>query len=268
MGHIYEQGGVSQLGGVHPRSLKNKEDGTFSLEELELKIRGDDQHLPVTRLVAIENSHNKCGGRALPLPWIRQVGEICRKNSLALHCDGARIFNSCVSQGVNLKTMLEPVDSASICLSKGLGCPIGSVIVGSKLLIQRAIRLRKVLGGGMRQAGILAAAGIYALDNMVQRLEEDHAHARILATAINEAGNNRFVVKMESVETNIVIMWVDPAITSPNKVMEELESGDVQVRTVQFSPVQIRFTFHCDISRSACQQAVNKVTAVIRTMLL
>jgi len=258
---------VAQLGGVHPRTLTTREDGTFCLKEFKLKIRGDDQHFPMTRLVAIENSHNKCGGRALPLPWIQEVSKICRENNLPLHCDGARIFNSCVSQGVSLKSILEHVDSASICLSKGLGCPVGSLIVGSKTLIDRAVRLRKVLGGGMRQAGILAAAGIYALDNMVERLAEDHDHAKQLARAINEAGQNRFVVKMESVETNIAIMWVDPTITTPKQVMDELEKGDVHVRTVQFTPVQIRFTFHCDITSDQCCIAVAKVTSVIKQLL-
>jgi len=203
--HIYEQGGVAQLGGVHPRTLTNLDDGTFSLEELKEKLRADDPHLPVTKLVAIENSHNKCGGACLPLQWLEEVGTTCSQLGLPLHCDGARLLNAAVSQGVEVSLLLKHCSSASICLSKGLGCPVGSVIVGSRSLIERAIRLRKVLGGGMRQVGVLAAAGLYALDHHVSRLAEDHLHARAMAEVINTMGEGKFVVR--KVDSNLVIVW-------------------------------------------------------------
>jgi len=265
--HIYEQGGVAQLGGVHPRTLHNLPDGTFSLEELQLKIREDDPHCPVTSLVAFENSHNKCGGIAVSQDWISELSAVCRKNNLPLHCDGARIFNSCVSQGVDLKTLLQHTDSSSICLSKGLGCPVGSVIVGSTKFIQKAIRLRKVLGGGMRQSGILAAAGLYALENNVKLLAEDHRHAKSLAEAINIAGKGRFKVDLASVQTNIVISWVDPAVAHPTQVEDALAAGDVQVLAIQFSADQVRFTFHNMISDEDAELATLKVVETIEKLL-
>jgi len=265
--HLYEQGGVAQLGGVHPRTVNNLANGTFSIEELELKIRSDDPHYPVTRLVAIENSHNKCGGIALPPAWIADLSATCRKHNLPLHCDGARIFNTCISQGIDLKEALQGINSASICLSKGLGCPVGSLIVGDQTLINRAIRLRKVLGGGMRQAGILAAAGLYALENMVARLAEDHAHATQLAQAINHAGQDRFRVNLDTVDTNIVIMWVDPLLAKPQQVLKKLEEGSVKVRAVEMAVDQVRFTFNCMVTEEDTELTVGKVVHVIRRFL-
>jgi len=208
--HYYEQGGVATLGGVHPRTLKNREDGTFCLQELQDKVRADDAHLPVTSLVAIENTHNKCGGRVLPLDWLEELGATCRQLGLPLHCDGARIFHAVEHLGVSLAKLLEQCDSASICLSKGLGCPVGSVIVGSKALMARALRMRKALGGGMRQVGVLAAAGLFALDHQVARLSEDHKHARVIAEAVIRIGKGRLTPRQ--VDTNIVIVRVEPAL--------------------------------------------------------
>ncbi|XP_023321463.1 probable low-specificity L-threonine aldolase 2 [Eurytemora carolleeae] len=265
--HLYEQGGVAQLGGVHPRTVKNLQNGTFSLEELESKIRSDDPHHPITSLVAIENSHNKCGGTALPLNWISDLSSVCRKNNLPLHCDGARIFNSCISQGEELSTLLQGVDTASICLSKGLGSPVGSLLVGNKEFIRKAIRARKALGGGMRQAGILAAAGLYSLENMVDRLKEDHDHAKQLAEAINQAGNSRFHVDLKTVETNIVIMWVDPLVATADQVVQRLEEGDIKVRTIDFGVDQVRFVFHCMIQEEDAELVILKVIQVIQQYL-
>jgi len=265
--HIYEQGGVSQLGGVHARSLINREDGTFSLEELQNKIRADDPHLPVTRLVAIENSHNKCGGRALPLHWVEKLSVVCRSHGIPLHCDAARIFNSCVSQGVDLKTSLQHIDSASICFSKGLGCPVGSVIVGGTTFIERAIRLRKVLGGGMRQAGILAAACLYAIENNIDKLEKDHKYALQLAQTINQAGKDRFTVNMACVETNLVLMQIDKNIASPKQILKELDMGLIRVRAAQFSHNQVRFAFHLMIEDKDYQLAAEKIIQTINKFL-
>merc|ERR1712106_820713 len=230
--HIYEQGGVAQLGGVHPRTLKNLEDGTFSIEELEAKVREDDQHLPITTMVAIENTHNKCGGRALPLEWLEQLGKSCKRLGLPLHCDGARLFNAAASQGKEIGDLLKHVDSASLCLSKGLGCPIGSVIVGTKELMQKAIRVRKVLGGGMRQIGILAAAGLYALDHQVDKLADDHKHAQNIATIINASGNN------------------------------------IQVRALEWTKTELRLAFHCNISSELADAANMKMEQVINKLLV
>jgi len=264
--HIYEQGGVAQLGGVHPRTLKNLEDGTFSLEELVSKVREDDTHLPITTMVAVENTHNKCGGRPLPLDWLAELGKTCKGLGLPLHCDGARIFNAAVSQGKTVAELLQHVDSASICLSKGLGCPVGSVIVGSKELMQKALRVRKVLGGGMRQVGILAAAGLFALDNHVERLADDHKHAQNAANIINAVGKNRFVAK--NVESNLVLMWVDPTLTTPSAVESALATGEkVQVRTLAVTQTELRLAFHCNITTDMAEATNCKMEKVLKQFL-
>jgi len=260
---VYEQGGVAQLGGVHPRTLTNRSDGTFCLQELEDKVRDNDQHLPVTSLVAIENSHNKCGGAALPLDWLAELGRTCRRLQLPLHCDGARIFNSAVSQGKTIAELLEDCDSASICLSKGLGCPVGSVIVGSKQLMDRAFRLRKVLGGGMRQVGVLAAAGLYALDHQISRLSEDHRLAQILANVITRIGDNRLLVR--STDTNIVLVWVQPQLCSPSVVVRELAKEGIL--SLQIGKTEFRLTLHCDVTPAQVEVAAKGLALVLERIL-
>jgi len=266
---LYEQGGISQLGGVHSRTVKNNQDGTFSLEELVSKIRdSEDTHCPVTQLVAIENSHNKCGGRALPMDWLERLGALCKEKGLALHCDGARLFNTAVSQGVGIGDLLKHCDTSSICLSKGLGCPVGSVIVGPTDFIQKALRLRKVLGGAMRQVGYLAAAGLYALEHQITQLEKDHRHAISIAQEINRVGNGRFVVG--DVDTNIVVFSVDLKLTTPDHVVELLEQpGDtgVQVLSGVWTQNEVRVVFHRDISDSMAESATNHVSNVLKKLL-
>ncbi len=172
--YLFEGGGLSALGGVHSCQIPNQPDGTLALEDIQNAIRPNDIHQPPTRLVCLENTHNRCGGVALSPEYTRQVAELARQHNLSLHLDGARLFNAAVAQGVRAKELAGPADSVSICLSKGLSAPVGSVLCGSKEFIQRALRIRKQLGGGMRQAGILAAAGIVALETMVERLADDH----------------------------------------------------------------------------------------------
>jgi threonine aldolase len=178
---LYEAGGISALGGVHSRQIPNQLDGTISIEDICSAIRPDDAHFPRTRLICLENTHNRCGGVSISQQYTAAVGEIARHNNLSVHLDGARIFNAAVDQGVTAAQLAEPVDSVTFCLSKALCAPVGSVLCGTKEFIARAHRIRKQLGGGMRQAGILAAAGIVALETMVERLEEDHQRARQLA---------------------------------------------------------------------------------------
>ncbi|KAF5906393.1 putative low-specificity L-threonine aldolase 2, partial [Clarias magur] len=181
--HIYEQGGSAQLAGVHSATLTTLADGTFDLEQLESKIRHDypDAHYPRSRLVCVENTHNIMGGRVLPVSFLQQLRSIADKNGLAVHMDGARLMNAAVALGVHPSVMIKHCHSVSVCLSKGLGAPAGTILAGSKEFIQRAVRVRKALGGGMRQAGILAAAGKIALLDMMARLEEDHRNAKTFA---------------------------------------------------------------------------------------
>jgi threonine aldolase len=181
---LFEAGGISALGGVHSCQIPNQPDGTLALEDIQAAIRPDDAHQPVTRLVSLENTHNRCGGVSLSAAYTRSVGELAHHNGLKLHLDGARIFNAAADQGVSARDLVEAVDSVTFCLSKGLCAPVGSLLCGSEEFIHRAHRIRKQLGGGMRQAGILAAAGIVALETMVERLAEDHQRAARLAEGL------------------------------------------------------------------------------------
>jgi threonine aldolase len=178
---LFEAGGISALGGVHSCQILNQPDGTLTLDDILAAIRSDDPHQPITRLVVLENTHNRCGGVALTSEYSQAVGRLAHERGLFLHLDGARIFNAAIAQGVSADDLAAPADSVTFCLSKALCAPVGSVLCGPKTFIQRALRIRKQLGGGMRQAGVLAAAGIVALETMVDRLAEDHARARRLA---------------------------------------------------------------------------------------
>ncbi len=201
---LYEAGGISALGGVHSRQLPNQDDGKLLLDDIEAGIRHGDPHEPITRLIALENTHNRCGGSVLPLDYTNKVGEFAKERGIALHLDGARIFNAAAALSSTAKELAAPFDSLTFCLSKGLSAPVGSVICGSSEFIKKAHRLRKQLGGGMRQAGILAAAGIVALDTMVDRMGEDHARARKLAEGL--AGVSGIVLDEGSPHTNMIFM--------------------------------------------------------------
>ena len=163
---LYEAGGAAALGGLHPHTIPNQADGRLRLEDIRAAIRGDDPHLPPTRLVTLENTHNRCGGAVLTAAYTRSVCELAREHGLRVHLDGARIFNAAAALDVDVADLTAPVDSVTFCLSKGLCAPVGSVLCGSKEFIDRALRMRKQLGGGMRQVGVLAAAGIVALEQI------------------------------------------------------------------------------------------------------
>ena len=186
--HIYlnEAGGMSALGGIQPCPVPNQKDGTLALDDILASIRSEDVHHPITRLVCIENTQNICGGVPLTAEYTRQVGEIAHKNGLALHIDGARIFNSAAAQNVDVKDLVTPADSVMFCLSKGLASPIGSMLVGTEKFIARARHLRKMLGGGMRQVGVIAAAGLISVEKMTTRLGDDHVHAQKLADGLRQ----------------------------------------------------------------------------------
>ncbi len=186
LGHtfLFEGGGVAALGGVMPHTLPNQADGTLLLDDIRSAIRGDDPHFPVSKLVILENTHNRCGGVPLSVEYTRKVADLAHSQGLKLHVDGARIFNAAVALGVPVIQLVDQADSVTFCLSKALCAPVGSVLCGSAEFIYQARRIRKQLGGGMRQAGILAAAGIVALQTMVDRLAEDHIRARRLAEGL------------------------------------------------------------------------------------
>ncbi len=222
---FYEQGGSAGLGGIHPRTLPNKPDGTLGLQAMEEAIRPDNIHFPRTRLIVLENTHNRCSGNPLTLRYMKDVGEIARRNGVKVHVDGARIFNAAISLGVHASELVSEADSVSFCLSKGLAAPVGSLVCGNHDFIEEARRARKVLGGGMRQAGILAAAGIVALTEMTERLAEDHDNARRLAE--NLAGIEGLSVDPENVKTNIVYINIDHNDISSNDLAERLSREGV-----------------------------------------
>jgi len=212
----YEAGSSAAVGGLHPRTLPNNPDGKIDLERIEGAIRAEDDHFPRTRLVCLENTHNRCWGSPLGLGYLDAVGALCEKRELKLHLDGARLFNAALAEGVTVRDLSAAADSVTFCLSKGLGAPVGSMVCGDKTFIKRCHRMRKQLGGGMRQVGVLAAAGLYALDNRVERLAEDHAMAKRLAEGI--AAIEGLTTEPARVRTNIV--YLD--ITKPGLKADEL----------------------------------------------
>jgi threonine aldolase len=199
---FYEQGGSAAVGSIHSRTVTNQPDGKILLEDIEAAIRPDNVHFPRTRLIVLENTHNRCYGSPLDTAYLQSVHQLASRCSLKVHVDGARLFNAAAALGATVAELAAPADSISICLSKGLAAPVGSVVCGTRSFIEKARRGRKVLGGGMRQAGVLAAAGIVALTEMTARLPEDHATARHLAEGLAESRG--ISIDIERVKTNIV----------------------------------------------------------------
>jgi threonine aldolase len=260
---LYEAGGVSALGGVHSCQLPNQPDGTLVLEDIRAAVRPDDDHQPVTRLIALENTHNRCGGVALSAEYTRAAGRLAREHGLRLHMDGARIFNAAVALGVSPRELAEPVDSITFCLSKGLCAPVGSVLCGSRTFIQEAHRVRKQLGGGMRQAGILAAAGIVALENMVDRLAEDHTRARRLAEGLKKIPG--LVLDPGSPHTNMVFLNLSEDVPlNGSQVAEQLATRGVRVGAV--GERRFRLVAHYWIDDAAVEKALAEFAEVIRRL--
>lgn len=254
--HIFENGGISTIGGVHPRSVKNNDDGTMDIELIEAAIRNPNWDLvfPTTRLICLENSHANSGGRCLSVEYIEKVGELAKKHGLQLHIDGARIFNAAVALGVPVDRLVQAANSVSVCLSKGLGAPVGSVIVGSKSFITKARRLRKTLGGGMRQVGVLCAAALIAIQENVGKLEEDHKKAKVLAEGMNVI--KELKVDLNAVETNIIFAdIVEGSNISAEKLVKNLKERGVLVLLETSS--RIRIVVHHQISSSDVQYTLS-----------
>ncbi len=228
---LYEAGGISALGSVHSRQAFNQPDGTIRLEDLQAAIRADDVHAPITRLIALENTHNRCGGVAISVEYTRRVGELAHEHGLALHIDGARLFNAAAALQVSAAELAAPADSVTFCLSKALCAPVGSVLCGSRAFIRRAHRVRKMLGGGMRQAGILAAAGIVALETMPAHLAQDHRRARLLAQGL--AALPGIELDAGAPQTNMVFCSLNPSVPlSAAEIAARLKERQVLVGVV------------------------------------
>ena len=253
--HIYnyEGGGIARNSGASAR-LINRDSGIIFLDEIIDNINPDDIHYPVTNLVALENTINRGGGICYPISEIEKISEFCDSKNIPLHLDGARLFNALVKTGVKTNYIGPLFNSISICFSKGLGAPVGSVLVGSKEFIHKARRVRKVIGGGMRQVGMLAAAGIYALENNIERLAIDHQHADLLAEGLR---NCSWISKVMDVETNIVIGYMKEGFQNSNFV-EKLQKLGVSI--VSFGKGRIRMVTHLDISK----QDIDKVISLLK----
>lgn len=257
---FYEQGGASALGGIHPRTLPNNVDGTIDVEKIEAAIRPDDDHFPASRLVILENTHNRCCGTPLTAVYTAAVGRLAHRHGLKLHIDGARLFNAALSLGVDVAELAAPADSVTFCLSKGLAAPMGSVLCGDGAFIARARRVRKSVGGGMRQAGIIAAAGIVALTEMIDRLAEDHANARTLALGLAEIPGLQ--IDPDAVATNIVYFRVaGKGLDAPAMVARLGEQG---VRVLPTATDQMRAVLNYHVTAADVNRALAVFSRVMK----
>ncbi len=271
--HIYhyEAGGPSTLGGAPMWVVPNNADGTLDLAKVQAGIADEsDEHVAATALLCLENTHNRCGGRVLTVAQTQAAAALAHKHDVKVHIDGARIFNAAVALRTPVSTLVQDVDSLMFCLSKGLCAPVGSVVVGSKEFIRRAHRTRKLLGGGMRQAGIIAAAGIVALEQMVDRLEEDHEQAKILAQGL--ADYPQIVIDADAVETDIVMFSLRNVHNQPATLSETEEFlGRVQQRGVLMGHMgggKIRAVTHYGIEQQHITIALSEIRHVLIEMHL
>ncbi len=259
--HIYnnEAGGPAVLSGVMCRALAG-DHGILDVTQLEGKVRPPDEHQVRTRLVCLENTHNRGGGKVYPLEKIQAIRAWTRQHGLALHLDGARLWNAIVATGIPAATWAAEFDSVSVCFSKGLGAPVGSALAGPRDFIARARRSRKLLGGGMRQAGVLAAAVLYALDHHLDRLAEDHRNARLLAEAIASTPGLR--LDPPEVDTNLVWFEVDPTLGTARDVASALKERGILVQAA--GPQVLRACTHLDVSAAAAARAADVLRKALR----
>jgi threonine aldolase len=258
---VHEAGGISALGGLHSNQIANQPDGSLLLEDVAAAIRPDDLHEPVTRLLCLENTHNGCGGVYQTPEYMRQAAEFAHARGVFVHLDGARIFNAAVAQGVPAIELTGPVDSVTFCLSKGLCAPVGSVLCGSQPFIAKARRLRKMLGGGMRQAGILAAAGIVALEQMVDRLGEDHARAKKLADGLRQVPGLK--MDQEIPATNMVFLSLRQQVHfTTAELIEKLKQQGVLIGAT--GERHYRLVTHFWIDDAGVEQTITAFRSVLR----
>jgi len=251
----YEAGAPALLSGVQLHPIKGQY-GVLDADEVEAAIRPFDHHFPQTRLITLENTHNRWGGTIYPLDEIKKIRTIARAHHLKMHLDGARLWNASVATGISLEAYCKPFDSVSLCFSKGMGAPVGSVICGSKRFIEQAHAYRKLYGGGMRQAGILAAGALYAIEHNFKRLAEDHRRARALAEAVNRFPG--FVVNLKTVQTNIVIMDTSLCRMSAAEIVDRLAEHGIKM--LAFAPTRIRAVTHLHITDEHIQKTIDIMT--------
>jgi len=260
--HIYnnEAGGPAVLSGVTCHTIHG-EDGVLDVSQLVDKIRNpDDPHLVKTRLVCLENTHNRGGGRVYPIERIAAISQWAWKHGLIMHLDGARLWNAIVATGIKASEWAKHFDTVSVCFSKGLGAPIGSALAGPKAIIAKARRQRKLFGGGMRQAGIVAAGALFALDHHIERLADDHRNAKIIAQAI--ADSPGLTLTPKKVDTNLVWFHIDPALGTANEITAKLKQADILVHAV--GTQKIRICTHLDVSQAQAERVAETLRKIMK----
>ena len=256
---FFEQGGSAAVGCLHPRTVPNQPDGKLALEDIEAAIRGDNVHFPRSRLIILENTHNLCNGWPLDSEYMLAVSDIARRHKLKIHVDGARFFNAAVALKTDPEDLAAAADSVSFCLSKGLGAPVGSMVCGTRSFINEARRARKLLGGGMRQAGILAAAGIIALTEMVDRLADDHANAHRLATGLAQLPG--ISIDPDQIRTNILFFEVTRKDLTPEQFVQRI--GTEGVRMLPVGARRVRAVTHYHITAEDVDRALSVISRVM-----
>lgn len=268
---LHEQGASAQIAGVSLCTLPNNDDGTFDVKKLESMIRTDRIHEPISKLVLVENTIN---GKIIPQLWVKELMTVVKKHDLRTHLDGARLWNASVASGISAKELAAPFDSVTFCLSKGLGAPVGSVLCGSRSFIADARRRRKVLGGAMRQVGVIAAAGLVALKETVPQLAEDHRRASAIAQAIVKLNSKIFSVNMKTVHTNIIFINVNSergvsAVTFKERLHQVNDSDEddrIIIRCLALTETLVRMVLHYDIDDSMMDAAIRKLRYVIKQL--
>ncbi len=257
---LYEAGGLSALGGVHSYQVPNQPDGSLLSDDVQAAIRPDDAHDPISRLVCLENTHNRCGGTVQTAGYIRTISQFAHSHGLLVHLDGARRFNAAAKLRIQAKELAEPVDSVTFCLSKALCAPVGSLLCGDRGFIKRAHRVRKMLGGGMRQAGVLAAAGLVALGEMVPRLEQDHARARALAAGLGEIPGIQ--LDPGTPATNMIFFDIAAGVQpSAEELVTRLRARGILIAAS--GPRRFRFVTHYWIDDEAVERTVSAMAEAL-----
>ncbi|XP_065226812.1 uncharacterized protein LOC135850034 isoform X2 [Planococcus citri] len=268
--NCFEQRGSIQFGGISVREIREKEDGTFDLDELNSLVRKMDPLMePTTKVVNVENTHMVLGGKVLPLEWIDKLIEFAKSKNLKTHLDGCRVFNTAVKLNVSVSRITANFDSITISFGKGLGAPIGAMVIGSSDFIKKARRVRKALGGGCSQIGFMAAAAMYALDNL-DHLQDDHEHTQMIAQAIREAGNPYITVpKAENIHSNILMISIDTSKLTPKKFIGRLNKFSIQdedpvmIKALPVGDRTVRLVLCINNSKSDVEAAIIKIKKVI-----
>jgi len=256
--YYYEVGGMSAVAGVIPRLIA-EDKGILNPQDIKRALREENLHYPKTTLICVENTHNRAGGTIIPPEIIEEICQLGHQRNIQVHLDGARIFNAAIALNLDPATLTKNVDSVMFCLSKGLSAPVGSILAGSKEFIQRARKNRKMLGGGMRQAGILAAAGIIALENMVERLEEDHKNARILGEGLADIGGIK--VDLETVQTNMVCFDLNKSGMDTHQFLPKL--AEYNILGSPRPPTKVRLVTHYGISEDDIYATIKAIKEIV-----